>query len=182
MLQGERLPFAEEAEGLFGVRPEKVTVSRKQPDGVGNDVKGVVRDVSFLGVATSYLVDMPSGTTWSCYEQNLDVEPLDLRPGDEVWLTWNPGHAFGVPVEEIAGLMLRHRIKRVPVLRLEAEEFSQVFSSAGQSEGLVAMRLSVLDGRRLLGQKSFLRRAPALALSFASRHRSSAAAAAASLT
>jgi len=83
---------------VFGVRPEKVTVSRKQPDGVGNDVKGVVRDVSFLGVATSYLVDMPSGTTWSCYEQNLDVEPLDLRPGDEVWLTWNPGHAFGVPV------------------------------------------------------------------------------------
>jgi cholesterol transport system auxiliary component len=49
----------------------------------------------------------------------------------------------------------------VPVLRLEAEEFSQVFTSAGQSEGLVAMRLSVLDGRRLLGQKSFLRRAPA---------------------
>ena len=53
-------------------------------------------DVSFTGVATQYLVDMPSGTTWSCYEQNLDVEPVDLRPGDEVWLTWNPGHAFGV--------------------------------------------------------------------------------------
>ncbi|MCW2735700.1 ABC transporter ATP-binding protein [Nocardioides sp.] len=88
-----------EGEVLFGVRPEKVTVSRTRPEGVGNDVKGVVRDVSFLGVATSYLVDMPSGTTWSCYEQNLDVEPLDLRPGDEVWLTWNPGHAFGVPVD-----------------------------------------------------------------------------------
>ena len=42
------------------------------------------------GVATSYLVDMPSGTTWSCYEQNLDVEPLDLRPGDEVWLDLEP--------------------------------------------------------------------------------------------
>ena len=89
-----------DGEVLFGVRPEKVTVSRHQPQGVGNDVKGVVRDVSFLGVATSYLVDMPSGATWSCYEQNLDVEPIDLRPGDEVWLTWNPGHAFGVPVEE----------------------------------------------------------------------------------
>lgn len=49
----------------------------------------------------------------------------------------------------------------VPVLRLEAGEFSQVFTSADQSDGLVAMRLSVLDGRRLLGQKSFLRRAPA---------------------
>ena len=88
----------DEGEVLFGVRPEKVTISRKQPEGVGNDVKGVVRDVSFLGVATSYLIDMPSGATWSCYEQNLDVDPIDLRPGDEVWLTWNPGHAFGVPV------------------------------------------------------------------------------------
>ena len=85
---------------LFGVRPEKVQVSRTKPDGAGNDVKGVVRDVSFLGVATSYLVDMPSGTTWSCYEQNLDVDPIDLRPGDEVWLTWNPGHAFGVATDE----------------------------------------------------------------------------------
>ena len=91
-----------EGDVLFGVRPEKVTVSRTRPEGAGNDVRGVVRDVSFLGVATSYLVDMPSGATWSCYEQNLDVEPLDLRPGDEVWLTWNPGHAFGVPAEEPA--------------------------------------------------------------------------------
>jgi spermidine/putrescine transport system ATP-binding protein len=90
-----------EGDVLFGVRPEKVTVSRTRPEGAGNDVRGVVRDVSFLGVATSYLVDMPSGTTWSCYEQNLDVEPLDLRPGDEVWLTWNPGHAFGVPAEDL---------------------------------------------------------------------------------
>ncbi|MGF9755210.1 ABC transporter ATP-binding protein [Microvirga sp. 0TCS3.31] len=90
-----------EGDVLFGVRPEKVTVSRTRPEGAGNDVRGVVRDVSFLGVATSYLVDMPSGATWSCYEQNLDVEPLDLRPGDEVWLTWNPGHAFGVPAEDI---------------------------------------------------------------------------------
>jgi spermidine/putrescine transport system ATP-binding protein len=90
-----------EGDLLFGVRPEKVTVSRTRPEGAGNDVRGVVRDVSFLGVATSYLVDMPSGATWSCYEQNLDVEPLDLRPGDEVWLTWNPGHAFGVPAEDL---------------------------------------------------------------------------------
>ncbi|WP_370892749.1 TOBE domain-containing protein [Janibacter sp. GXQ6167] len=43
---------------------------------------------------------LPSGTTWSAYEQNLDLEPLDLRPGDDVWLTWNAGHAFGVPVDE----------------------------------------------------------------------------------
>jgi cholesterol transport system auxiliary component len=49
----------------------------------------------------------------------------------------------------------------VPRMRLETEEFSQVFTSAGRSEGLVSIRLSVLDGRRLVGQKTFLRRAPA---------------------
>jgi cholesterol transport system auxiliary component len=49
----------------------------------------------------------------------------------------------------------------VPVLRLEVDDFSQIFASAERSEGLVAARLSVLDGRRLLGQRSFTRRMPA---------------------
>ncbi len=80
----------------FGVRPEKVSVKRTQPEGTGNDVRGTVLDVSFIGVATQYLVRLPSGTVWSAYEQNLDLEPMDLRPGADVWLTWNPGHAFGV--------------------------------------------------------------------------------------
>ena len=70
-----------DGEVLFGVRPEKVTLSRKQPAGAGNDVKGVIRDVSFLGVATSYLVDMPSGTR-GAVRADLDVDPLDLRPGE----------------------------------------------------------------------------------------------------
>jgi spermidine/putrescine transport system ATP-binding protein len=86
-------------EVMFGVRPEKVRVRREQPEGIGDDVKGIVRDVSFIGVATQYLVEVPSGAVWSAYEQNLDVEPIDLRPGDEVWLTWQSGHAFGVPVD-----------------------------------------------------------------------------------
>jgi len=87
---------------MFGVRPEKVRVRREQPEGIGDDVKGVVRDVSFIGVATQYLVEVPSGAIWSAYEQNLDVEPIDLRPGDEVWLTWQSGHAFGVPPDDDA--------------------------------------------------------------------------------
>ena len=84
----------------FGVRPEKVRVRRERPEGVGDDVRGKVLDVSFTGVATQYLVQLPSGSVWSCYEQNLDVLPIDLRPGDDVWLTWHSGHAFGVPVDE----------------------------------------------------------------------------------
>jgi cholesterol transport system auxiliary component len=49
----------------------------------------------------------------------------------------------------------------IPVLHLDADEISQVFDAPEHSTGMVAMRLSVLDGRRLLGQKSFVRRVPA---------------------
>lgn len=85
---------------MFGVRPEKVRIERDRPAGIGDDVRGTVLDVSFIGVATQYLVRLPSGAVWSSYEQNLDVEPLDMRPGDDVWLTWHKAHAFGVAPDE----------------------------------------------------------------------------------
>ncbi len=91
---------AKDGRVTFGVRPEKVRVMRHLPEGSGDDVKGTVLDVSFTGVATEYLVQLPSGAVWSCYEQNLDVDPVDLRPGDEVWIAWNAAHAFTVPVDE----------------------------------------------------------------------------------
>jgi spermidine/putrescine transport system ATP-binding protein len=87
-------------EVTFGVRPEKVRILRDQPSGVGDDMRATVLDVSFIGVATQYLVEVASGNQWSVYEQNLDVEPIDLRPGDEVWMSWDPAHAFGVRVDE----------------------------------------------------------------------------------
>lgn len=85
---------------MFGVRPEKVRISNDQPTGAGNDVKATVVDISFSGVATQYLVTVPSGGTWAVYEQNLDVERNTMRPGDPVWLEWDSGHAFGVEVDE----------------------------------------------------------------------------------
>jgi spermidine/putrescine transport system ATP-binding protein len=84
----------------FGVRPEKVRITDHRPEGAGNDVKAKVVDVSFTGVATQFLVTVPSGATWGVYEQNLDVDRNTLRPGDDVWLEWDSGHAFGVPVDE----------------------------------------------------------------------------------
>jgi spermidine/putrescine transport system ATP-binding protein len=98
---------------LFGVRPEKVRIYRDRPTGVGNDMAATVLDVSFTGVATQYLVTVASGATWSVYEQNLDVEPIDLKPGDRVWMSWDPGHAFGVPAENA-------EVPKGPVLASEA--------------------------------------------------------------
>jgi len=88
----------------FGVRPEKVRISDERPRDAGNDVRATVVDVSFTGVATQYLVTVPSGSTWMVYEQNLDVERNHLRPGDEVWLEWSSGHAFGVATDDDAAV------------------------------------------------------------------------------
>ena len=85
---------------VFGVRPEKVRIHEDRPEGVGNDVRGTVTDVSFTGVATQYLVRVASGATWAVYEQNLDVERGTIHRGDEVWLAWDPGHAFAVPATD----------------------------------------------------------------------------------
>jgi cholesterol transport system auxiliary component len=49
----------------------------------------------------------------------------------------------------------------VPVLRIEADDFTQHFDSASQSVGQVALRASVYRGRTLVAQRSFMRQAPA---------------------
>jgi spermidine/putrescine transport system ATP-binding protein len=101
-----RIPLARttvtEGAITFGVRPEKVRISVNPPPGAGNDVRATVIDVSFTGVATQYLVTVASGATWMVYEQNLDVDRNNVRPGDSVWLAWDSGHAFGVPLDPTA--------------------------------------------------------------------------------
>ena len=49
----------------------------------------------------------------------------------------------------------------VPVLRIEADDFTQIFSSPGQSIGQVSLRASVFRERTLVAQRSFVRQAPA---------------------
>lgn len=49
----------------------------------------------------------------------------------------------------------------VPVLRIEADEFTQNFEAPGKSSAQVALRASVFKGRTLIAQKTFVRQAPA---------------------
>jgi cholesterol transport system auxiliary component len=49
----------------------------------------------------------------------------------------------------------------VPVLRIEADDFSQVFDAPDRSAGQIALRASVYQGRRLLGQKTVAHSVPA---------------------
>ncbi len=82
--------------GWIGIRPEKVLIGEEGEnlDAPGNSIRGgVVRDVSFVGVSTQYLVRMPWGQELQVFEQNTGRRRL-FRRGDEVELSWRPEFAF----------------------------------------------------------------------------------------
>ena len=86
----------------IGVRPEKIRLSQltvAAPAG-HNRLTGVVRDASYLGVSTQYLV-ASSGGTLTVYEQNVErATRAELwSRGDEVQMTWSPDHSFVVPID-----------------------------------------------------------------------------------
>ncbi len=98
-----RVPLAL-TEGLdafeVGVRPEKIRLRELHEDVPAgqNEMLGTVRDVSYLGVSTSYIVDARNGTTVTVYEQNVERATRSelWEPGEEVRMTWSPDHTFAV--------------------------------------------------------------------------------------
>lgn len=50
----------------------------------------------------------------------------------------------------------------VPILRIEADDFTQHFATPSESSGQVALRASLFRGRSLVAQHSFVRQSPAL--------------------
>ncbi len=84
----------------IGVRPEKIRMRELTddvPDG-SNQLLGTVKDASYLGVSTSYLVETRGGGLVNVYEQNVErATRAELwEPGEEVRLTWSPDHTFAV--------------------------------------------------------------------------------------
>jgi spermidine/putrescine transport system ATP-binding protein len=95
-----------------GVRPEKIRMlaaETEAPAGA-NLLTGIVRDASYLGVSTQYIVETGRGERVTVYEQNVErtVHGSLHRPGETVRLSWSPDHTFAVRdasapiVEEVA--------------------------------------------------------------------------------
>jgi spermidine/putrescine transport system ATP-binding protein len=81
-----------------GVRPEKLTLLTAQPkpaSGVNVVGPGRVIDVSFSGVSTQYVVDVPGVGSVIVFAQNMVFGPV-VNPGAEVWLSWTADHGFGL--------------------------------------------------------------------------------------
>jgi spermidine/putrescine transport system ATP-binding protein len=81
-----------------GIRPEKVRMHAEdaEPPANHNRLAGVVRDASYLGVSTSYIVETVDGTQLTVYEQNAEraTKAQLWAPGERVQLTWSPDHTF----------------------------------------------------------------------------------------
>jgi spermidine/putrescine transport system ATP-binding protein len=88
---------------MIGVRPEKIRLHAASADVPAgqNQIAGVVRDASYLGVSTSYVVESRHGERLTVYEQNVERTSHGSlhRPGDEVRISWSPDHTFAVQVD-----------------------------------------------------------------------------------
>jgi spermidine/putrescine transport system ATP-binding protein len=83
-----------------GVRPEKLRMygaGGGAPEGM-NVLAGTVRDASYLGVSTQYVVETRSGGRLTVYEQNVErtIHGSLYRPGEDVQVAWSPDHSFAV--------------------------------------------------------------------------------------
>ena len=83
-----------------GVRPEKIRLLAEGADAPSgaNILAGTVRDASYLGVSTQYIVETQHGERVTVYEQNVErtVHGSLHKPGEAVRLTWSPDHTFAV--------------------------------------------------------------------------------------
>lgn len=85
-------------EVTVGVRPEKVALHATEParDANRNVLgPGRVTDVSFSGVSTQYEVTVPVLGVFTVFVQNTSIARMH-HDGDEVWLSWEVGHTFGL--------------------------------------------------------------------------------------
>jgi spermidine/putrescine transport system ATP-binding protein len=80
----------------IGVRPEKIELSGAHD----NKLAGVVVESAYVGVATQYIVETPTGRL-SVYVQNARPGAQGAAaPGDRVTLSWDPNSTFVVDATE----------------------------------------------------------------------------------
>ncbi len=99
-VRAPRALVGDDATVNVGVRPEKIRLhdDKAEPPAGHNHLLGVVRDASYLGVSTQYLIEARGGAQIMVYEQNVErATKSELwAPGEAVQLTWSPDHTFVV--------------------------------------------------------------------------------------
>ncbi|MEU4829293.1 ABC transporter ATP-binding protein [Streptosporangium sp. NPDC023615] len=78
------------------VRPEKITIATGRPAGDLSVVRGVVSEVVYLGLYTSYTVRLAHGAEVTVFQQNALDSASTAERGDSVWLSWQPHHSYAI--------------------------------------------------------------------------------------
>jgi putative spermidine/putrescine transport system ATP-binding protein len=88
------------AEGVYGIRPEKLSViprGEAPADGL-TAASGTVTEVVYAGPVTRYVVALDAGAELTALEQNRGHDSSGApERGDPVNLVWNPAHVIAVP-------------------------------------------------------------------------------------
>jgi putrescine transport system ATP-binding protein len=72
------------------LRPEKIHLSRKQPDDEFNTARGTIKELSYFGSFTVYHVELPSGMLLKVSQANVQRHRDDeFTWGDAVWAHWS---------------------------------------------------------------------------------------------
>lgn len=72
------------------LRPEKIHLTRSQPEDAFNTTRGVIQDLAYFGSFTVYRIKLPSGAMLKVSLSNVQRHRDDeLSWGDEVWAHWS---------------------------------------------------------------------------------------------
>ena len=73
----------------FGVRPEKVTISKDEPGQDWNKAQGKIEDIAYFGSHSVFHVRLPSGYKFMANFANQQRWASEgMTWGDEVWVSW----------------------------------------------------------------------------------------------
>jgi putrescine transport system ATP-binding protein len=73
------------------IRPEKINIERARPAGPDNCVRGVVKEIAYMGDISVYLVKIDSGRMMRVSRPNIVRQADDRISWDEtVYLSWHP--------------------------------------------------------------------------------------------
>ncbi len=73
------------------IRPEKIEISRTPPVVTENAVRGIVKEIAYMGDVSIYLVRIDSGKTVRVTLPNVERHADDRISWEEaVWLSWHP--------------------------------------------------------------------------------------------
>jgi putrescine transport system ATP-binding protein len=73
------------------LRPEKIQLSRGEPEGEFNRTKGTVKNLAYFGSYTVFHIELPSGALLKVSQNNAQRHRGDeIRWDEEVWAHWTP--------------------------------------------------------------------------------------------